>query len=400
MTTPAINPAWRPRGALGWLLTLVAAVLALATGALAFYMLCPSDWNGPGRLGALALFFPLHLLPVALGFGCLGLLAWRLRAKLAAGLLVAAALACLLLGLWPSLAVWQLAREEGVPLSLATYRAHAGSLNLGAPQPERSLAYATLADGSELLLDLWRADGAAAGSPRPAIVFVHGGAWTHGTRSSMPAWNRWLNGLGYDVFDVEYRLAPPARWQEEVGDVKCAIGWVAAHAEEYGIDPTRISAMGYSAGGNLAMLAAYSLGDARLPPSCPVAEAPLRSVVNLYGPGDMGLLYDSSGSQEYIRDALRKYIGGTPQQYAERYRLLSPVQHVSARTPPTISFLGRSDRIIPRDQAETLDQAFARAGVRHETWLLPASDHGFDASWGSFPAQFARAKLEAFLRRH
>ena len=44
------------------------------------------------------------------------------------------------------------------------------------------------------------------------------------------------------------------RWQDETGDVKCALGWVAAHAAEYQIDPTRISVTGFSAGGTLAML--------------------------------------------------------------------------------------------------------------------------------------------------
>ena len=64
--------------------------------------------------------------------------------------------------------------------------------------------------------------------------------------------------LGYVVFDVEYRMPPPVRWKEEIGDVKCALGWVVGNAEKYGIDASRISIMGYSAGANLAMLAAYS----------------------------------------------------------------------------------------------------------------------------------------------
>jgi acetyl esterase/lipase len=61
---------------------------------------------------------------------------------------------------------------------------------------------------------------------------------------------------------------PPERWKDEVGDIKCALGWLVANAAKYHVDPARISIMGFSADANLAMLAAYSMGDSRLPPSC------------------------------------------------------------------------------------------------------------------------------------
>jgi acetyl esterase/lipase len=226
-------------------------------------------------------------------------------------------------------------------------------------------------------------------------VKVHGGGWTGGSRSQGTDWNRWLNGLGYHVFDVEYRMPPPERWKDEVGDIKCALGWVAANAPEYRIDPARISIMGNSAGGNLAMLAAYSMGDPRLPPSCDVATVSVKSVVNLYGPADLTLLYGSSGSL-----AVRQYIGGSPTQYPDRYLAVSPLSYVGAKTPPTITLLGASDNDVPTDQARSLDQALMWACVTHETYLLPGNDHGFEVNWGGFGAQFARAKIKAFLQKH
>jgi acetyl esterase/lipase len=265
---------------------------------------------------------------------------------------------------------------------------------------ERSVVYARGSDGAKLELDVWQANGAGSGALRPAIVRVHGGAWTRGSRGGHSDWNRWLNTLGYDVFDVEYELPPPPRWQDEVGDVKCAVGWVEAHATAYHLDRRRISVMGYSAGGNLAMLAAYSAGDARLPPSCDAPTVAIRSVVNLYGPADLALLYRSSGSRDYIDGALRQYVGGDPTQYPDRYRVLSPVSHVNARTPPTITLLGESDRIVPTDQAHVLDEALGRAGVPHATYLLPATDHGFDVNWNGFGTQIARAVISKFLERY
>ena len=62
--------------------------------------------------------------------------------------------------------------------------------------------------------------------------------------------------------------------------------------------------------------------------------------------------------------------------------------------------LGESDRIIPTTQAQILDQALTRAGVAHETDLLPGNDHGFDVNWGGFATQFARCRIRSFLQRH
>jgi APA family basic amino acid/polyamine antiporter len=60
--------------------------------------------------------------------------------------------------------------------------------------------------GYEVMLDVWPGNGASTGAPRPAVVRVHGGAWTRGSRGGHSDWDRWLNGLGYEVFDVEYEL--------------------------------------------------------------------------------------------------------------------------------------------------------------------------------------------------
>lgn len=392
---------WWPRGIWPWVLTALACLQGMIAGALAIYFLYPSDATLlPGGLTLLALSFPLHLLVFAVVALGLGLLAWRLGTRLATVVFGLVAGLSSFLALWPSVAMWQFARRENVPLSLGTYLTHATHLDVGGPQIERTVVYGTAADGTKLMLDVWLSDVASGGSLRPAVVKVHGGGWTGGSRSQAIDWNKWLNQLGYHVFDVEYRMPPPERWKDEVGDVKCALGWVATSAPKYRIDPERISIIGNSAGGNLAMLAAYSMGDPRLPPSCDGPMVRAKCVVNLYGPADLTLFYGSSGSLKGIQDVLRQYIGGSPSQYPDRYRVVSPVSYVGGKTPPTLTLLGTSDHIIPTDQARGLDQAFMRAGVMYETYLLPGSDHGFEVNWGSFGAQFAREKIKAFLQDH
>ena len=287
------------RAALALFAVLLAAVLALA----AYYMLVPTDFDGPGILGLVALAFPLHLLAVTIIAAALGGLTWRCGAALGTLAFVLVAVLAAVMALWPSITLRQRARELGVSLSLGDYVANALRLNLLGAQPQRSVVYRTAPDGTGLQLNVWRAAGIAGDALRRAVVRVHGGAWTGGRRGDFGEWNRWLNGLGYDVFDIDYRLDPPERWRDQAGDVKCALGWVVAHSAEYGIDSTHIALMGYSAGAHLAMLAAYSVGDRRLPPSCDAPAVPVRAVINLYGPVDLVIGYDDSGSLAYAQDA-------------------------------------------------------------------------------------------------
>jgi acetyl esterase/lipase len=399
--TVAGGGGWWPRGIGQWALTALACPLAVITVALAVYLLHPTDATSlPHDVGARALSFSLHLLVVTIVAIGLGLLAGWLRARFAAGVFGLVVILSSFLALWPSIAMWQLARQESVPLSLGTYLAYATHRDIGGPQLERTVVYSTIGDGTKLVLDVWLSNVAITGSLSPAVVKVHGGGWTGGSRSQGIDWNRWLNQLGYHVFDIEYRMPPPERWKDEVGDVKCALGWVVANAPKYRIDPERISIMGNSAGGNLAMLAAFSMGDPRLPPSCDIPTVLVKSVVNLYGPADLTLLYSSSGNLTDAANPLTQYIGGSPTQYPDRYLAVSPISYVGAKTPPTITLLGTSDHDIPTDQARSLDQAFTHAGVPHETYLLPGNDHGFEVNWGGFGAQFARDKIKAFLQKH
>jgi acetyl esterase/lipase len=318
------------------------------------------------------------------------MLAWlvrrsRLTLAIAAFRLVVALSA--IVAFWTLVSDWHGGRKYG-----------ASSPKRSVPPTHQTVVYGKAADGKQLVLDVWHARGESEGKPNRAIVRVHGGGWDSGARGEFNLWNEWLSTLGYDVFDIDYRLPPPVRWQEEVGDVKCAIGWVATNAKKYGIDLTRISVMGESAGGNLALLAAYSMGDSRVPPSCESPQVKIRSVINLYGPTDMARAYAMTGGP-YLRSRMVNYIGGPPSEFPSRYYILSPINYINEHTPPTITLHGATDRIVPPQQAVILDKALTAAGVDHETYLFPDAGHGFDRVWNGITSQIARAKIEDFLER-
>ena len=94
--------------------------------------------------------------------------------------------------------------------------------------------------------------------PRPAVVLVHGGGMWTGSRADMAHPARQLARAGYVAFAVDYRLVDAAagrhRWPAQLDDVQRAVRWVRANAGRYGVDPGRVGAYGWSAGGQLAAL--------------------------------------------------------------------------------------------------------------------------------------------------
>src|SRR5258705_13188266 len=119
---------------------------------------------------------------------------------------------------------------------------------------------------------------------RGAIVVVHGGAWRHGDKGENPWSNQWLVERGYLVLDIQYTLAPVADWRVPVKDVQCAVAWLRVHAAELNVDPERVTLLGRSAGGHLALLAAY-LPDEANPCAAP-GGAP-EAVIAFYAPTDL-----------------------------------------------------------------------------------------------------------------
>jgi acetyl esterase/lipase len=384
-----------------WSLTTLAAMAVIAALLVGYYFVDPGDYGAlPRRVACTALAFPVIILGSAsLATLAAGIAAWS-GAKLACAGFGLAAVVLLLLAVWPAVGLWSMARTENVAVSVAWHFALDRQSKDVPSRVTQNVVYGRAADGTDLVLDVWPATAPAHGGLRPAFVRVHGGSWIYGAKSQFPNWNTWLNELGYVVFDVEYRMPPPNHWKDEVGDVKCASGWVLDNADKYGIDPSRISMTGYSAGGNLAMLAAYSMKAPDLPPSCEARPVPVKTVVNVYGPTDLTRFYDTTGNPDYVREALATYVGGPVAQFPDRYKAISPLNYVGSKTPPTITILGLSDRMVPKEQAVRLDQALDAAGIAHETYFLPGTDHGFDANWGNLATQLARAKIKAFVEKN
>ncbi|WP_306337833.1 alpha/beta hydrolase [Streptomyces sp. KL118A] len=317
-----------------------------------------------------------------------------------AGLAALASFAALVYGVMPYAAAYGTARQQGQQLAPARY--FDGVNYAKVPDRARTLTYARVGrghgvhrgKGEKLRLDLWALPRRAE-VRRPAVVWVHGGGWNKGHRSQTPQWNRWFNARGWSVFDIDYRLAPRATQLDQIGDVKCAVGWVRRHARVYGIDPDRLLLAGSSAGGNLALAAAYTEGDGRVPASCAARDSSVSGVLSLYGPTDMRRLIAGTALR---RDPMIPLLmGGSAATAPARYRLGSPARLVRGDVPPTLLLHGSADRAVPVAQARELARRLKGAGAPATYVELPWVDHCFDVNWGGWGSQIARAATERFL---
>jgi acetyl esterase/lipase len=241
----------------------------------------------------------------------------------------------------------------------------------------RAVPYAVRPGFRPLQLDLYRPAG---DGPHPVVLFLHGGGWRLGSRGMFcPTWRHWqpdpfarIVAAGFAVASAEYRLSGEAVFPAQLDDVTDALRWVAARADELGVDSKRVVVWGESAGGHLAALLGLTATRAR-----PGAVA---GVVDWYGPSDLATLAVPARADAVARsdaaDSREALLIGAPAADApELARAASPVSYVHAAAPPFHIAHGTVDRFVPVGQSEELAEALRRAGVPVELELVDGADH-------------------------
>ena len=122
---------------------------------------------------------------------------------------------------------------------------------------------------------------------RPVLVYLHGGAWTHGKKDQqgLPIVYHFAS-RGWLCVHPTTASAPTRRSPIRLIDMKRAIAWVHAHAHEHGGDPRQVFIAGGSAGGHLSALAALTMNDPALQPGFEDADTSIVAAIPLYGDYD------------------------------------------------------------------------------------------------------------------
>jgi acetyl esterase len=348
-------------------------------------------------------FFSLHLLLTALIVLVLALLARRRAPSHAANAAIALSLVAAMGAAIPLAALARTASQYDAPISWSEHLRLVAPF--AAPPRDQTVLYATV-DGKELYADVYlpAAPPAAtsANEKSAAVLVMHGGGYLSGHRSMMRVWDRWFTVRGYTVFDIDYRLAPPPTWNQAAQDAACAMVWIAANSEKFNVDPARILVAGQSAGAGLALQLAYGIPDGTVKSSCGGTPLTPAAAFALYPPDDFALGWNMKTriGLSTARKFLTAYVGGSPDEFPERYRAISAVFHARPGLPPMLIAAGEPDHLVPYAGHVKFVNELNQNDVPNVFLVIPYSDHAYDVVWGSLGGQITRHVLEDFLQKY
>lgn len=235
----------------------------------------------------------------------------------------------------------------------------------------------------------------------PLIVWIHGGAWMHGTRHDDADLCQQIAQHGFACFSISYRLSSTAIFPAAVEDCKCAVRYLRANAADLNIQTSRIGAWGPSAGGHLAALLGTSAGVPELEGDggWPDYSSAVQAVCDWFGPTDFSQMsaHHSDMDHDAADSPESRFIGGAVQQHPERVQRANPITYISEATPPMFIAHGRRDQLVPFNQSELLVDALTAHGVEVHFEVLDEAGHGGP----SFePETVLFEKCMAFFRQH
>lgn len=239
-----------------------------------------------------------------------------------------------------------------------------------------NIAYSVI-DGRRLLLDIV-SPGADSRQPAPAVLLIHGGGWRSGDRSLTVPLALRLAEEGYAAVPVEYRLSPEARYPAAVHDLKAAVRWIRANGTNYGIDTSKIAALGCSAGGQLAALLGTTNGKKLFEGASGFAgtSSTVQAVIDIDGVVDFRTADEIGADSIAAKDRPASlWFGATIFQNPKIWEEASPISHVSHTTPP-VAFINSSiDRF--HFGREPMIRRLKALGIYSEVHTLPGTPHTF-----------------------
>ncbi|MFC1607523.1 alpha/beta hydrolase fold domain-containing protein [Candidatus Latescibacterota bacterium] len=211
---------------------------------------------------------------------------------------------------------------------------------------------------------------------RPAIVFLHGGAWMFGDPSQFHIHAVYLaEKYGFFAMSLNYRTSIEARFPAALHDAKCAIRWLHSRANDLNIDPEKIAICGGSAGGHLSSMVATTAGVKEYEGDGGYrnfsSEVNLAIIFN--GEFDMWDLVNKGS----LIQAMQLFIGGTPEELPEKYDELSSIKRIHESVPPVLLLHGTVDMCVSHEQALAFHSKMQKLGNHSEIELYEGKAHAW-----------------------
>jgi acetyl esterase/lipase len=213
-----------------------------------------------------------------------------------------------------------------------------------------------------------------------AVIFIQSGGWYSNyvdPAALVPA-SKPLLDKGFTVFVVRHGSAPKYTVPEAVEDMRRSVRFIRLHAQDYGVDPERIGALGGSAGGHLALMLATTGDDGDAAAKDPVLKSKSRiaASVSLYPPTDLRGWTTKPPEVIAKIPALRPPLAFD----ANKEAAVSPILHLSSDDAPMLMIHGDKDELVPIAHAQNLIAALKdHPGVTAELVTIEGAAHAFNA---------------------
>jgi acetyl esterase/lipase len=193
---------------------------------------------------------------------------------------------------------------------------------------------------------------------------------------------------GYVVASVEYRTVPSGTtYPDAVADVKSAIRYLRAHADQYDITASKVAVWGESAGGYLAAMTGVTNGLSRFENSGnPGQSSAVQAVVDEFGPSDISKIasdYDTAAQEMNYAAAiwLAQFVFGarttlSVQDDPAAMASANPLTYVGASSPPFVLLHGSADQLVSPSQTLILHNALRAKGVDSTRYVVEGANHG------------------------
>lgn len=227
----------------------------------------------------------------------------------------------------------------------------------------------------------------------PAVIFVPGGWWIVAPKD---AGNQLLWKLaeeGFAVAGIEYRTIVQANYVDIVGDVKAAVRYLRAHADELNIDENKIAIMGASAGGWLSTMVGVTGGVEKFDFGENLNQSSeVQAVIDIFGPSDLTKIgadysaeiqsgYTSAGGAvSLLANGMSVYKGnkgGSILDTPETAKATNPINYINEKTPPFLIFHGNEDKTVSPSQSKILYDALTKKGIDAEYYVVNGAGHDF-----------------------
>jgi acetyl esterase/lipase len=257
-------------------------------------------------------------------------------------------------------------------------------------------------DGQPLLARLYQPIGPG---PFPAVLEVHGGAWTGGDRFNNVAIAEALAADGIVVLSIDFRMPPQARYPDTIADVNLGIRWLKANATKFNSRADLVGGLGSSSGGHMLLLSALRPRDpryAKLPLPGSDADASLRFAIGCWPVADPLQRYrvkKAAGQERFVISHDKFWPSEADMEEASPTLIL--LRGETVEKPPMLILQGTADDNLTPDMADNFAAAYAKAGGAISKEIFPGLPHAFISGAPTAPGSLRALELiKAFVHKH